>query len=63
MATDQAEGGFAHALAEAIDEGELPDRCVDRALVQDLLDALQLGGALGDVELQACSANSASISG
>ena len=40
MALDQPETGLADPLAQAVDEGELPDRRVDRELVQDLLDTV-----------------------
>src|SRR6478672_13353009 len=51
MALDQPEAGLADALAQAVDEGELPDRRVDRALVQDLLDLVQERRAFFLVEL------------
>lgn len=50
MTTDQAEPGLTHPLAVSIEKRELPDRGVYAALVDDLLDAMQLRGALGDVE-------------
>ena len=37
MALDQAEPGLAHALADPVEEGELPDRRVYAALMDELL--------------------------
>src|SRR5438552_17327436 len=38
---DQAEPGFSDARAVAVDEGELPDRRINRLLVKELLDLVE----------------------
>src|SRR5262249_37872627 len=48
---DPAEAGLADPGADAVDEGELPDRGVDRALGHELLDLEQHGLAFRPVEL------------
>src|ERR1700731_4677208 len=52
-ARDQAEAGLADPRSMTVDEGELPDRRVHRALVDDLLHLLEDRAALLLVELGA----------
>src|SRR5437867_1433119 len=47
---DQPEPRFANPRTDAVDEGELPDRHSDGALLDQLLHLLQRRGALGMVE-------------
>ena len=51
MTADQAEPGFTHPLPVSVEERELPDRSVNAALMDDLLHAVQLRRAFGDVQL------------
>src|SRR5215510_14804589 len=51
MARNQAESGFPDPRAGAVDEGLLPKRRVDRALVDELLDLVQRRCAPRAVEL------------
>src|ERR1041384_6655602 len=50
-AGNQAEPGLADARADAVEEGELPDRRIDRALVNELLHPVQDRLALRTIEL------------
>src|ERR1700750_2878151 len=46
-----AEAGFADPRADTVDEGDLPDRPIDRALDHELLNLEQHGLALGAIQL------------
>src|SRR5215208_603223 len=52
-AGDQAEPGLAHSRSDAVDEGELPDRCEHRALVHELLHLFEHRRAFLGIQLGA----------
>src|SRR5882672_2547135 len=51
VARHEPDPGFLHPRPHAVQEGEIPDRREHRALVDELLDAMKHGLALGAIQL------------